>query len=46
MKKIINQPMAFVDEMLEGLLLAHGRPQGAPPTRGRSSVPMPPVRAR
>ncbi|MGI6368659.1 MAG: dihydroxyacetone kinase subunit DhaK [Anaerolineae bacterium] len=24
MKKIINQPMDFVDEMLEGLLLAHG----------------------
>lgn len=24
MKKIINEPMAFVDEMLEGLLLAHG----------------------
>jgi phosphoenolpyruvate---glycerone phosphotransferase subunit DhaK len=24
MKKIINEPMAFVDEMLEGILLAHG----------------------
>ncbi|NMB16648.1 MAG: dihydroxyacetone kinase subunit DhaK [Firmicutes bacterium] len=24
MKKLINQPEAFVDEMLEGLLLAHG----------------------
>lgn len=33
MQKIINEPVAFVDEMLEGLLLAHGHKLRAPARR-------------
>ena len=32
MQKIINEPKAFVDEMLEGILLAHPESLRAPPS--------------
>src|SRR5579871_5193238 len=41
MKKIINDPLAFVDEMLEGLLLARPdalRAAGAPATGSRRAI--------
>ena len=38
MKKIINEPMDFVDEMLEGLLLAHGDQLKAAPADSRAII--------
>ena len=47
MKKIINDPNSFVDEALEGLLLAHpGELKAAPTTAGRSLGPTLRSRAR
>jgi len=38
MKKILNEPMDFVDEMLEGLLLAHGDQLKAAPADPRAII--------
>ena len=46
MQKIINEAGAFVDEMLEGLLLAHPGRLRAPARRACSCAPTLPVRAR
>ena len=43
MQKIINEPKAFVDEMLEGILLAHPESLRAPAKRVlvRTDAPLP-----
>ena len=47
MKKILNQPGNFVDEMVEGILLAHPDQLKTPATTVASwCAPTPPSRAR
>ena len=46
MQKIINEPRAFVDEMLEGVLLAHPDALRAAADRVIGTAPMLPGQAK